>query len=322
VPPIAPGPPPNLDPHNQNYFSRSHNTSRGLPAPHELATRIEEAKNSAKLLTQLSQSTPPNEFQENELLIEFANRCTSASRSIQGYIAAQNPAPDNETMLTLIETNEQLALALSKHQRGVLQARRSLGLGVPAENGTGTSSRNSPNPDPIASVGPPPGPPPSHTRPVAPVVKPPSPPAQRPTGAPRQHSPRALFDSAAQSLGVNTKRTSAVPAAADDPFKDPAPVAAPYPTDTRPPPSNQFEDGHGLEPYHPGFKPTMSYVGRQESAAGHLTMHAAVIPETPAAELDASERRGATPPRHKEDEGDGDAYDVSPVQAKTPIYRY
>lgn len=88
--------------------------------------RIEEAKTSAKLLLQVVQSTPPAEMLDNELVKEFSHRCQSASRSIQGYINAEDPAPDDDTLLTLIETNDQLSLALSKHQRAVLEARKAL----------------------------------------------------------------------------------------------------------------------------------------------------------------------------------------------------
>lgn len=117
--------------------------SRGLPPPAELAGRIEEARTSAKLLLQLVQSTPPNELIGNELVKEFAERCTSAQRSVQGYIACDNPAPDDDTMLTLIETNEQLSLAASKHQRAVLQARRLVGSSPTpcATDATDTASR-------------------------------------------------------------------------------------------------------------------------------------------------------------------------------------
>ncbi|KAI9783369.1 MAG: hypothetical protein M1839_003903 [Geoglossum umbratile] len=109
----------------QNYFARNHKL-KGLPPPSELAGRIEEAKTSAKLLSQVVQSTPPGEVLGNELIKEFADRCQSASRSVQGYINAEDPAPDDDTLLTLIETNDQLALALSKHQRALLQARKAL----------------------------------------------------------------------------------------------------------------------------------------------------------------------------------------------------
>ena len=97
-----------------------------LPPPHELASRIEEAKTSGKLLTQLVQSTPQNEILSNELIREFAERCREASRSIQGYINAESPPPDEHTLLTLIETNDAIAVALSQHQRALLRARKAL----------------------------------------------------------------------------------------------------------------------------------------------------------------------------------------------------
>lgn len=110
---------------NQGGHIHTHVT--GLPAPAELAARIEEAKTSAKLLQQLVQSTAPGELQNNELVKEFAERCQTAQRSMQGYINAENPSPDDDTMQTLIETSEQLSLAASKHQRALLQARRATG---------------------------------------------------------------------------------------------------------------------------------------------------------------------------------------------------
>jgi hypothetical protein len=117
-------PPPPLN--TQRSHSSRH---KKLPTPEELAARIEEAKTSASLLQQLVQSTPQSELKGNELIIEFADRCQSAQRSIQGYINADNPAPDDETMQTLIETTEKLSLALSKHSRALLQARRAAGGG-------------------------------------------------------------------------------------------------------------------------------------------------------------------------------------------------
>lgn len=111
----------------QNYFARNHRP-RGLPPPAELAQRVEEAKTSAKLLSQVVQSTPPNEVLGNELIKEFVERCQSATRSMQDYIHSDNPAPDEDTLLTLIETNDQLATAISRHQRALLQARRATGV--------------------------------------------------------------------------------------------------------------------------------------------------------------------------------------------------
>ncbi|MCJ1463256.1 hypothetical protein MMC07_001862 [Pseudocyphellaria aurata] len=114
---------PAFDPNQQNYFARNHK-ARGLPPPHELAQRVEEAKTSSKLLLQVVQSTPPGEIQGNDLIKEFVERCQSASRSIQNYIHSDSPPPDEDTLLTLIETNDQISTALSRHQRALLQARR------------------------------------------------------------------------------------------------------------------------------------------------------------------------------------------------------
>ena len=108
----------------QRSTSRHHT----LPHPQELASRIEEARNTAKILLQLIQSTPSDEFLSNELVREFAERCQSAQRSMQGYINCDSPAPDDDTMLTLIETNEQLSLATSRYQRSLLSARKALGM--------------------------------------------------------------------------------------------------------------------------------------------------------------------------------------------------
>ncbi|EEH34320.1 hypothetical protein PAAG_05369 [Paracoccidioides lutzii Pb01] len=106
-----------------NYVTHPHRNG-GLPTPDELSARISEANTSASLLLQLVQSTPSTEFYKNDLLREFSQRCQAAARSIQEYINASNPAPDEDTMLTLIETNDKLAVAMSKYQRAALVARK------------------------------------------------------------------------------------------------------------------------------------------------------------------------------------------------------
>ncbi|KIW88144.1 uncharacterized protein Z519_11255 [Cladophialophora bantiana CBS 173.52] len=103
-----------------------------LPPPDELAGRIEEAKTTARLLVQTVQSTAQAELLANDLVKEFADRAKTMQRSIQSYLNAQNPAPDPDTMLTLIETNDQLNIAMSKHQRAVLQARKATGMATPS----------------------------------------------------------------------------------------------------------------------------------------------------------------------------------------------
>ncbi|KAI9163613.1 vhs [Paramyrothecium foliicola] len=129
---------------SQNYFARSHKNNR-LPGPVELASRLEEARTSAKLLEQVVMNTPPAEMLDNDLIKEFADRCLSASRSIQGYMVCENPAPDNETMESLIDTNEQLQTALNQHQRAVLSARKQQS-GEPEMTSAGGPQRSTPSP--------------------------------------------------------------------------------------------------------------------------------------------------------------------------------
>jgi hypothetical protein len=98
-----------------------------LPPPTELASRVEESRNTAKILLQLISQSTSEELVGNGLVREFAERCQSAHKSMQTYISCDSPAPDDDTMLTLIETNEQLSLASSRYQRAMLAARRQLG---------------------------------------------------------------------------------------------------------------------------------------------------------------------------------------------------
>lgn len=286
---------PPFDPNaqQQNYFSRSHQ-SRRLPPPHELSSRIEEAKTSAGLLSQVVQSTPPSEVINNELVREFADRCQSASRSIQAYMIAENPAPDNDTMETLIETNDQLTKALSQHQRAILHARKVMGIGSGDTVATPPEGFTAPSGPPPGrapaqnyntqtyTTAPPPGPPPTLQQPKPTRKAAPAPP-------PGDYAP----------IGSND----------DNPFTDPAaskksaPIP-PFPTDQPPKSTGQFNDSLGIEPYHPGFLSTQSYVGRQNSSLGNLTMHAAV-PETP----------------YEDDEDRTPASATAPPQ-KAPVYRY
>ncbi|EAQ89997.1 hypothetical protein CHGG_06616 [Chaetomium globosum CBS 148.51] len=142
-------PPPGFNPYPQHqpqaYYPRPGHSKR-LPDPIELTNRLEEARSSAKLLEQVVACTPASEFLSNDLIKEFSDRCTSASRSIQGYMAAENPGPDNDTMESLIDTNEQLQQALNHHRRALLQAKKQLGLG---DNRASTSSPAPHLPSPI-----------------------------------------------------------------------------------------------------------------------------------------------------------------------------
>ncbi|KAK4222344.1 hypothetical protein QBC38DRAFT_375314 [Podospora fimiseda] len=134
-------------PYQQPHRSRS--SGKSLPDPVELANRLEEARTSAKLLEQVVANTPPTEVLDNELIREFSDRCSGAAKSIQGYLSATNPAPDNDTMENLIDTNEQLQQALNHHRRAVLQARKHLGLG---QGDNDRSSTSLPSASPISSL--------------------------------------------------------------------------------------------------------------------------------------------------------------------------
>lgn len=255
-----------------HYPAPSRKPSNRLPSPEELASRVEEARTSAKLLTQLVQSTPPTELLNHELVREFADRCRAASRSMQAYMNAEDPTPDNDTMLTLIETNEQLSVAVSKHQRSVVQARRTLGVGTPEQGPTPSAS-------PDASMGRPP-----HTgAPVSATMPPPPPPPRRPVA------------DAPSNIDQSPNTSTRLPAS-ENPFRD----------------TEEVQPGidHN-EPYHPGFNPTKSYMGRQDSAINKVSMHAAIPPST------ESEER--VPP----DAGPSGT-DRSPeaAQERGPIYRY
>lgn len=299
--------------------SRSH--SRGLPSPVELVGRVEEARTSAKLLLQLVQSTPPTELIGNDLVKEFAERCTSAQRSIQGYIACDDPAPDDDTMLTLIETNEQLSLAASKHQRALLQARRATGASPspPAQQQLPPSAiapvNNVPSGVPISAYDPLASALPQRQGVPSPMDAVPQDPYEplpdaAPYGAP------ALQASAVQSpnnsglpssLQVAPNRQSLVPQQHEEnPFAD-------HYTSTFTPPTNARLDGYGGSPdsYHPGYQSTPSYIHRQESATNNLTMHGAVIQEEESRQT--PEHSAAQPQQH----------DVSPIAERNTItYRY
>ena len=252
---------PPYNPNQQNYFARNHHRHRGLPPPDELAARIEEAKTSAKLLLQVVQSTPASEILNNDLIKEFAERCQSASRSVQGYINSDNPAPDEDTLLTLIETNDQLSVAMSKHQRAILQARR-------AVSSSPTPNQTSQQPDQIRQaqstlvLGPPPVPPPRKDR-------------SKPLQSSKPSLPENPFaDPQARQYGPvdmsNNQSSNPQPPSQDQHFEPP-----PGP----PPQQQQQQQRQALIQPPPGpFRPTASYVGRQDSAANHMTMHGASPP--------------------------------------------
>lgn len=234
-----------------------------LPTPQELASRIEEARNTAKILLQLLQSTPPEQVLSQDLIKEFSDRCLAAQRSMQEYIACTAPPPDDDTLQTLIETNEQLSLAISRHQRAVLQARRILGQSPsPALGNNNAAFAPPPQPQPaiqqqslqptslLDSTNPH-----STYSPVSPVDNtfsaPPGPP-------PGHHSAAALTP--------------------NDPFADPIESThnhdLDYTNHPQEPRSYGPSIGTNSRPAYGGV--TESYMGRQYSAANGLTMHGGV----------------------------------------------
>ncbi|CAK3857076.1 hypothetical protein DOTSEDRAFT_51339 [Lecanosticta acicola] len=142
------------DPQHVSDAQRGGGRAEQLPSQGELASRVEEAKNTAKILLQLVQSTPVEEVLQHELIREFSERCQSAQRSMQTYINCDNPAPDDETALTLIETVEQLSLALSRHQRSVLAARRAMGATPSPNNAAVTENGHSAFAAPVPQAAP------------------------------------------------------------------------------------------------------------------------------------------------------------------------
>lgn len=287
-----PPPPPNMmmsgpgygapsDNHSQNYFARSHSNKR-LPDPVELANRLEEARTSAGLLTQLVANTPSTEVLDNDLIKEFADRCLSASRSIQGYMTAENPGPDNETMESLIDVNEELQQALNSQKRAMLSARKEHGLGdrsqnpspqpqpetngsyrppIPTASGAFAGAPSIPRkeinkgkarqgaPAPVGYVAPPPGPPPGPPR-GRDVVSPLS-------ADDAEEDDRNPFLDPNPAGGLSEKARG----------KSPARVVPVSPVEQ---PSLDYE------PFHPGFsQPTQSYLGRQDSAMNKMQMHGA-----------------------------------------------
>lgn len=127
---------------NYNYSPRPQAPRNVLPNPEELAARVTESRNSAKLLTQFVQSTPPTEMESNDLIKEFTDRCRNAAGVISGYMQATNPAPDDETLLTLIETNDELSVALSQQQRAALKARKARGSVSQSPNNNSARERS------------------------------------------------------------------------------------------------------------------------------------------------------------------------------------
>ncbi|KAK2045830.1 GAT domain-containing protein [Colletotrichum somersetense] len=312
---------PPFNPHSQNYFARSH-TNRSLPDPAELASRLEEARTSAKLLSQVVVNTPPQEVIDNDLIKEFSDRCQSASRSIQMYMVAENPSPDNDTMEHLIDTNEQLQSALNQHQRAVLGARKQLGIGPRSDNASPVNPQTAEHQYPNRTQD-------WHQAQSSSSSSTPAPPiATRPAEG---NGKGKASESFAPPPGPPPKAQHQHPVEDQDPFRDPQQENS-YSSSSRPSGSGSAAGRHGeeprlgFEPYHPGFNSTPSYLGRQDSALGKVTMHGADAATTPAPlsgnPVQPSDFRNRAETLHED--SDDDLYESTPKSSKKKDsgYRY
>lgn len=249
-----------------------------------MANRLEEARTSAKLLSQLVANTPSTEVLDNDLVKEFADRCLSASRSIQGYMTAENPGPDNETMESLIDVNEELQQALNNEKRARLSARKELGVGDRSENASPAPEVNGSNRPPMPessgsyaaqggafpsggayageSAPPLPRKPLNNGKGKGRLEPEPAEYVPPPPGPPPGHPSAAGPSRSANATPANEGQ---------DPFRDPEPAGL------RGGRAPQLEEPRlADEPFHPGFgEPTRSYIGRQDSAVNKVTMHGA-----------------------------------------------
>lgn len=334
------------DPYNnERVFQRNQ-----LPPAHELASRIEEARNTAKILLQLIQQSSTAELVSNGLAREFSERCQQAQKSMQVYINCDSPPPDDDTMLTLIETNEQLSLASTRYQRAILTARKQLGA-----NTSGSSTPQAMNDGSGAFTSPPapgqaeslfkPASTPSQSQgesPVSPIAlqhshtngssqtanayqAPPGPPPPSQNNISRHN----YAPSNASSLYAPSPQTHhpppPPPQETSNPFIDPvehssnpAPLSmAPEPSYTHNSYSPATDTDKPSSPPRPGRGPyhnsgiTPSYIGRQASAADGLTMHGAGARDP--VEIDGYSTVG----RSGWQQQGGGGYDVSPVEERS-----
>lgn len=319
-------PAPPSHPESQNYFSRGHHYRNQLPNPVELANRLEEARTSAKLLVQVVISTPPAEALTNELIREFADRCQSAARSIQGYMAIDNPPPDHETMASMIDTNDQLQQALSQHHRALLSARKQLD----EQNGNQGQSPASRGPEPVSAVSEI-----SRRNTPASSVTPPSPKGKGRAPAAASSSSSADAPSSNSKLTIENRyhNEDMSHGHESDPFRDPEPERPSYGHNSAGASASSSRQASSDQPprlaagpFHPGFAPTPSYLGRQESALGKVQMHGAVAaPETPSGSSSAprvpSGRYDELEAGLYDDDDDMDRYNATPKK-EGQVFRY
>ena len=336
APPFDPRAPPVLS--SQQQPSQAISTRRQLPSAAELASRVEESRNTSKILLQLLQSTPTEEIMGNDLIKEFAERCQSASQSMQQYINCDSPPPDDDTMQTLIETNEQLSLSMSRYQRALLSARRAMGAASPgiSPNAEFQQVYNPPSADTEVFAPPPHAPRSAHNS-ITNGLSPVSPESENASYSAPPHPPPAIADRMQNRSFMNQTPIPHSPPPApimshaeplsQDPFGDdhaeksnyegisnnygahpfePAHYGPPIPSSSRKEVSSPPRPGPGA--YHNGVTP--SYIGRQASAADGLTMHGAGLQELDAESRDGrSDRRGDLDPRRQQ-------------QQQPVVYRY
>jgi hypothetical protein len=163
-------------------------------------------------------------------------------------MTAENPSPDNDTMESLIDTNEQLQQALNHHHRAVLQAKKQLG------HGDARSSTSSPAPHSRSQPQPPPAG--QQSRDV-----PPAPPRKPVAGSSSNGKGKAHLDTydtpaiagPSRSASRTPRHDTDTDDDGQDPFRDPPTEqqhrhqagSSSRPTDS--PPRLSFE------PFHPGF---------------------------------------------------------------------
>lgn len=163
---------------------------------------------------------------------------------MQTYINSDDPPPDEDTLLTLIETNDQLATSMSKYQRAMLQARKLPGA---------VSATPSPNPPsnqtgPFeAPANPPSGPPRSQS-----YKSPQGPPPGKETLRAEEHNP---FDDHNESDRGEDRMQD-----------DMAPQFGM-------PPSNMGKENVQPGSYRPGYQSNSSYSNGHNAVAGSKAVH-------------------------------------------------
>jgi hypothetical protein len=252
-------------------------------------------------------------------------------------MSSSNPGPDNETMESLIDTNEQLQQSLNQHQRAMLYARKQLG----ERNGNQSQSPTGHTPDALYEG----GPPSTRQQPVSavssssrsqtplPAIPPPqmpSPPSGKGKGPAHDWSAPSASTAAPSRNGTVSDRYGENEN--EDPFRDPEPERSDYgggggsarggaPSDQPP--------RLAVDSFHPGFGTTPSYLGRQDSAMDKVQMHgAAGLPDGGGASAYTSAPKRAPPGRYdeleahlSEDDDDDDRYNATP-RKEGQVFRY